>query len=195
MPGSAADYCAITYEIVTFDALAAPLSANALLMAYIGGSGAFGGPILGAVLITLLQSGVNLMSNSWLVYVGVLFITMVSFAPNGIMGLVMAHGPIVRAGKFGRLAVPYIRVIVPGALMVLGFVGLVELTSFLTIGAAQGRTLILFGHEIDVHAMLPWLLATVWLFGGGFWLHREARSFRQVWDGLMLKLNPQRSIA
>ena len=29
---------AITYEIVTFDALAAPLSANALLMAYIGGS-------------------------------------------------------------------------------------------------------------------------------------------------------------
>src|ERR1700722_11430955 len=38
---------AITYEIVTFDALAAPLSANALLMAYIGGAGAFGGPILG----------------------------------------------------------------------------------------------------------------------------------------------------
>src|SRR6202162_4477377 len=57
---------AITYEIVTFDALAAPLSANALLMAYIGGTSAFGGPILGAVLITLLQSGVSLMSTSWL---------------------------------------------------------------------------------------------------------------------------------
>ncbi|HTB03590.1 MAG TPA: branched-chain amino acid ABC transporter permease, partial [Bradyrhizobium sp.] len=65
---------AITYEIVTFDALAAPLSANALLMAYIGGSASFGGPIIGAVLITLLQSGVSLMSNSWLIYVGVLFI-------------------------------------------------------------------------------------------------------------------------
>ena len=82
---------AITYEIVTFDALAAPLSANALLMAYIGGSGAFGGPILGAILITLLQSGVSLLSNSWLVYVGVLFISMVIFAPTGIMGLV--NGP------------------------------------------------------------------------------------------------------
>ncbi len=186
---------AVTYEIVTFDALAAPLSANALLMAYIGGSGAFGGPILGAVLITLLQSGVSLMSNSWLVYVGVLFISMVIFAPNGIMGLVMAHGPIVRAGKFGRLAVPYIRVIVPGALMVLGFVGLVELTSFLTIGAAQGKTLILFGNKIDIHAVLPWLLATVSLLGGGLWLHREARSFRHVWEGLMLELKPQRSVA
>ncbi len=70
---------AITYEIVTFDALAAPLSANALLMAYIGGTSAFGGPILGAVLITLLQSGVSLMSNSWLVYVGALFICMVIY--------------------------------------------------------------------------------------------------------------------
>ena len=84
---------AITYEIVTFDALAAPLSANALLMAYIGGSAAFGGPILGAVLITLLQSGVSLMSNSWLVYVGVLFITMVIFAPHGIMGLIAGARP------------------------------------------------------------------------------------------------------
>ncbi len=95
---------AITYEIVTFDALAAPLSANALLMAYIGGSAAFGGPILGAVLITLLQSGVSLMSNSWLVYVGVLFITMVIFAPQGIMGLIEAHGPILGAGPLLAVA-------------------------------------------------------------------------------------------
>jgi branched-chain amino acid transport system permease protein len=78
---------AITYEIVTFDAVASPLSANALLMAYIGGAMVFAGPVLGAVLITLLQSGVSLMSNSWLIYVGVLFIAMVTFAPTaGVAG-------------------------------------------------------------------------------------------------------------
>jgi branched-chain amino acid transport system permease protein len=186
---------AITYEIVTFDALAAPLSANALLMAYIGGSAAFGGPILGAVLITLLQSGVSLMSNSWLVYVGVLFIGMVIFAPNGIMGLVMAHGPIARAGELRRLTVPYLRVTLPGILAVLGFVGLVELTSFLTIGAAQGKTLVLFGHRIDVHAALPWLLATVALAVGCFWLRLEARAFRRVWETLMVELKPRKGTA
>src|SRR3984957_6918925 len=167
---------AITYEIVTFDALAAPLSANALLMAYIGGAGAFGGPILGAVLITLLQSGVSLMSNSWLVYVGVLFITMVIFAPQGIMGLIEAHGPILSAGRFSRLLVPYLRVFLPALLMVLGFLGIVELASFLTIGAAQGKVLVLFGHKIDVHASLPWLLATTCLLGGGWWLRLETRT-------------------
>ncbi len=186
---------AITYEIVTFDALAAPLSANALLMAYIGGSAAFGGPILGAVLITLLQSGVSLMSNSWLVYVGVLFITMVMFAPQGIMGLLAAHGPIVRAGRFSQLLVPYLRVIVPALIMVLGFVGVVELASFLTIGAAQGKALVLFGSKIDEHAVMPWLAAFGCLAAGTFWFSIEARAFRRVWDGLMAELKPQRSVA
>jgi len=186
---------AITYEIVTFDALAAPLSANALLMAYIGGTSAFGGPILGAVLITLLQSGVSLMSNSWLVYVGTLFISMVIFAPNGIMGLIAAHDPIVRGGRFGRLVVPYAKVLLPGFIMVLGFIGLVELASFLTIGAAQGKTLVLFGNTIDDHAPLPWLFAGLCLVGGGLWFGREARSFRLVWQGLMAELQPKRSLA
>jgi branched-chain amino acid transport system permease protein len=186
---------AITYEIVTFDALAAPLSANALLMAYIGGSAVFGGPLLGAVLITLLQSGVSLLSNSWLVYVGVLFITMVMFAPSGIMGLVLAHRPVARAGLLGQLALPYLRVMLPGLLMVLGFVGLVELTSFLTIGAAQGKTLVLFGNRIDVHAALPWLISAVLLFGGGFWFRLEARAFHLTWERLMAEVAPARALA
>ncbi len=186
---------AITYEIVTFDALAAPLSANALLMAYIGGSAAFGGPIIGAVLITLLQSGVSLMSNSWLVYVGVLFITMVIFAPQGVMGLIAAHGPIVRAGRFGKLLLPYVRVIVPGLITVLGFVGIVELASFLTIGAAQGKVLVLFGHKINEHDLMPWLAAFACLIVGTAWFSIEAKSFRRVWDALMVELKPQRSVA
>ena len=77
----------------------------------------------------------------------------------------------------------------------LGFVGLVELTSFLTIGAAQGKTLVLFGNKIDVHAALPWLIATLPADRRRFWLRLEARAFRRVWEGLMLELKPQRSAA
>ena len=52
-------------------------------MTYIGGAGVFFGPVLGAVVVVLLQSGVSLLSNAWLLYVGVLFIIMVTFAPGG----------------------------------------------------------------------------------------------------------------
>jgi branched-chain amino acid transport system permease protein len=183
--GIAGGLFAITYEIVTFDAVAAPLAANALLMAYIGGATTFFGPVLGALLITLMQSGVSLMSNSWLVYVGVLFIAMVTFAPAGLTGIVLEHTPIMRAGLLRRLVWPYARILVPGLIMLFGFVGLVELMSFLTIGMAQGKRFELFGHTIDIYSIAPWLISIVCLVGGGFWLAHEGRFFKRVWDSLI----------
>ncbi len=183
---------AITYEIVTFDSLAAPLSANALLMTYIGGATVFAGPILGAILITLLQSGVSLLSNSWLVYVGVLFIAMVIFAPTGLAGIIQAHGPIRRSGRLGRLLVPYLRLVIPSLALVLGFVGFVELMSFLTIGAAQGKKLVLFGGPIDVRAAMPWMISAGCLIVGAIWLRVEAAGFHRIWDDLTAELKTRR---
>lgn len=175
---------------MTFDALAAPLSANALLMAYIGGTTVFAGPVLGAVLITLLQSGVSLLSNSWLVYVGVLFIAMVIFAPSGLSGLILAHRPLLRGGRLPRLTIPYLRLLPGGIAMLFGFVALVELLSFLTIGAAQGKKLVLFGNAIDVHSPVPWAVAIVCLVAGGGWLRYEAAGFHRVWESLTADLKP-----
>jgi branched-chain amino acid transport system permease protein len=183
--GIAGGLFAITYEIVTFDAVAAPLAANALLMAYIGGATTFFGPVLGAILITLLQSGVSLISNSWLIYVGVLFIAMVTFAPTGLTGIILEHAPLARAGLLRRLLWPYLRIIVPGLILVFGFVGMVELLSFLTIGMAQGKRLELFGQAIDIFSPVPWAVSLACLLGGGFWLSREAHHFKRIWDSLM----------
>ncbi len=171
------------------------LSANALLMAYIGGTTVFGGPILGAILITLLQSGVSLLSNSWLVYVGVMFIAMVIFAPAGLAGIIKAHGPIKQAGRIGGLTVPYLRLVIPSLGVLLGFVGLVELMSFLTIGAAQGKKLVLFAHPIDVHATLPWAVSIAALSIGALWLRWEAAGFHRVWEGLRTEVPPMTALS
>jgi branched-chain amino acid transport system permease protein len=171
----------LTYEIVTFDTVAAPMSANALLMTYIGGVGVFAGPVVGAVLIVLLQSWVSLLSNSWLVYAGVLFIMMVTFAPGGLAGLVQMHGPIWRAGRLGRLVGPYLRLIVPALLVLLGFVLAVELCSFLTIGAAQGKSLTVHGVAIEPRRAAPWAVALLLLGGGGLWLRQAMGRFAAAW--------------
>jgi branched-chain amino acid transport system permease protein len=176
---------ALTYEIVTYDAVSGVLSANALLMTYIGGVGVFAGPILGAVLIVLLQSWVSLLSNSWLVYVGVLFILMVTFAPGGLAGLIVVHRPIWRSGRFGRLVVPYVRILVPGLLVAVGFVLLIELCSFLTIGAAQGKSFRLSGLTIDPTSIKPWAAGALILAVGALALWREGRRFHAVWTELM----------
>ena len=80
---------------------------------------------------------------------------------------------------------PYLRAL-PSALMVLlGFVLLVELTSFTTIGAAQGKRFAIAGLTIDTTSPLPWVIALEALALGALWLRREARAFRLRWDSLM----------
>ncbi len=174
----------LTYEIVTYDTVAGPMSANALLMTYIGGVGVFAGPVVGAVLIVLLQSWVSLLSNSWLVYAGVLFIMMVTFAPGGLAGLVVMHQPIWRAGRLGRLAGPYLRLLAPALVVTVGFVLVVELCSFLTIGAAQGKSFTIGRLTIDPRGASSWTVAGVLLVGGGLWLRWAVRGFAAAWQAV-----------
>ena len=175
----------LIYEIVTFDTLSAGKSANALLAVYIGGAGGFFGPILGTIVVVLLQSGVSLLSNAWLLYVGVLFIVMVMYAPVGLVGLIAMHAPIWRIGRLRDLVLPYLRALPSAVMVLLGFVLLVELASFTTIGAAQGKRFAIAGHAIDTTSPLPWVIALAALGLGALWLRREARAFRLRWDALM----------
>ena len=57
--------------------------------------------------------------------------------------------------------------------MVVGFVLLIELCSFLTIGASQGKTFMLAGATIDPKSAVPWAIGALLLGGGGLWLWRE----------------------
>lgn len=175
----------LVYEIVTFDTVAAAKSATALLAAYIGGAGGFFGPILGTILVVLLQSGVSLLSNAWLLYVGVLFIVMVMFAPGGIMGIIAQHIPIARTGRMHELVVPYARILVPGLAIVFGFVLLVELASFTTIGVAQGKQFKIGAFAVDPQTAFPWVLGFAALLIGALWLRFESRAFRRKWDALI----------
>ena len=176
----------LIYEIVTFDTVSAAKSANALLAVYIGGAGGFFGPILGTIVVVLLQSGVSLLSNAWLLYVGVLFIVMVMYAPGGLIGLIFMHVPIWRAGRLRELALPYARAFPPALLVVAGL-------------RAAGRTGVLHHHRRragqEIHDRRPphrhhgavamgGRAALLWSLGA-LWLRREARGFRQRWDALM----------
>jgi branched-chain amino acid transport system permease protein len=179
--GIAGALYAINYEIVTYDAVSAVLSANVLLMTFIGGIGVFWGPILGAVLITLLQSWMSLLSGAWVIYVAVLFVVMVIYAPGGIAGLIMAHLPIWRSGRLATLAVPYLRIVMPSVTGIIGFAGLVELTYSASIGKGQGRALTLFYHVIDTSSLLPWFVTAV-LFALGIALAASQRvQFLESW--------------
>ena len=183
--GIAGGLYAMLYEIVTFDTVSAVKSSTALLATYIGGVGGFFGPILGSIVVILLQSGVSLLSNAWMLYVGVLFIVMVMYAPMGLSGMIAAHGPIASAGRLRDLLVPYIRVLVPGSMVVLGFVMIAELVSFTTIGASQNKKFQVGSLLIDTASPVPWAIGAFALLLGGLWLRYESKGFQRVWDSTM----------
>lgn len=85
--GMAGGMAAVNYEIFTPESLSVIPSGLVLLMAYIGGARYFVGPILGAITLTYMQSNLSDYSEAWLLYLGLLFICMILFAPGGLAGL------------------------------------------------------------------------------------------------------------
>lgn len=63
------------------------VSAEITLMVIVGGAGTLLGPFVGAFLIVFLSHGVSSFTNRWSMILGLLYITVVLLAPNGLVAL------------------------------------------------------------------------------------------------------------
>ncbi|MEA3027144.1 MAG: branched-chain amino acid transport system permease protein [Alphaproteobacteria bacterium] len=63
-------------------------SAEVLLMVILGGAGSLIGPTIGAALIVLLENIISGYTERWLMLLGVVYVLVALFAPNGLTGLV-----------------------------------------------------------------------------------------------------------
>lgn len=61
-------------------------SAEALLMVILGGAGTLFGPILGSAAIVLLENLISAYTERWLLVLGIIYVIITMFAPNGILG-------------------------------------------------------------------------------------------------------------
>lgn len=170
--GIAGSLAAINFEIVNSSYVGLSQSGTVLLAAFIGGTGYFVGPILGAIVVTYLQVMLSDLTEVWQLYFGLLFIAIVLFAPGGIAGLLIMHGPALRAGTIGRLVPAYLGAAVPGAVMLAGLIMLIEM-GVVALKPSEGSAITLMGYTIDTATAPPWILALV-LALGGFALFRLA---------------------
>lgn len=85
--GIAGGLSALNYELVTIENLGVAQSGMVLVASYLGGVGYFLGPVVGALIYVLLLTVISTMTKAWLLYFGVLFIAVVMFTPEGLLGL------------------------------------------------------------------------------------------------------------
>jgi len=181
--GVAGSLAAINIELAQASFVGAAQSGAVLLAAYIGGVAFFVGPILGAVIVTLLSIKLSDFSEIWILYFGVLFITIILFAPYGISGLLMMHaqfwrGPMgSRFARFGKLLGSYLVAAIPAFIMVAGAVLLIEMIHHVAQKGAEGPMMHFLRRSyltVNTHAALPWIGGVVALIGGFF-------AFRMTW--------------
>ena len=85
--GLAGAFYALFNAFVSLDAVSIDMTTKVLLMTFIGGTGQFIGPILGAFFYTYVQDYLSGLTDNWPLIMGALFIGMVLYAPGGLSGL------------------------------------------------------------------------------------------------------------
>jgi branched-chain amino acid transport system permease protein len=112
-----------------------------------------------------------------------MFIATVMYAPGGLAGLIMMHGPIWRAGALSGLFGAYALLLAPIALVTVGAVLLIEMMTHLGVKAAEGTVMKMAGISFDAKSGLAWVLALGLLFaGGGLALLAWRRVVAPAWD-------------
>jgi branched-chain amino acid transport system permease protein len=186
--GVAGGLSAINYEIVTAEALGVTASGSVVLMAFIGGIGHFWGPIVGAVLVTFLQSALSTYTQAWLLYFGLFFLVMIMFSPGGIASLITMHKPAWHAGMMKRLLPSYALAAATGAVTMTGLIALIEMIYHFEAKEAATRAFGVFGIALDPDTMASWLLTLALLAVGVAMFWMAARFVRQAWEGITPEL-------
>ncbi len=173
--GVAGSLAAINFELMNSQAVGAGTSGQVLLMTFVGGTGHFAGPIIGAMLITFLQISLSDLTQAWMLYFGLLFILVVMYAPGGIAGWLALHRPLLRGGRIFKLVPIYVLTALPLTALVFGGILLIELAHHMLVDApSDGPMLSVFKISMNGASPGPWLSGLILFFGG-------ALSVRALW--------------
>ncbi len=182
---------ALNFEIVTAEVVGAGRSGAYLLFTFLGGATFFFGPIIGAVLMVLAFVLLSEFTKAWLLYLGLIFLFMVMYAPGGIASLLMMNLRIAAFGKLRQLWVSYLALAVTALLALIGAAGMVEMVYHLQMAGADGNTVRFMGVVLDSTGLNSWFgCAYVILTGAGlFELCR--RQFSKEWGTIQEEIEKE----
>ncbi|HEY2257735.1 MAG TPA: branched-chain amino acid ABC transporter permease [Variovorax sp.] len=173
---------AINFEIVNVsDSLSGARSGSYLLFTFLGGATFFFGPIIGAVLLVLASVLLSEISKAWLLYLGLIFLFMVMFAPGGVASLVMMNLRVARFGRFRTLLGSYAGLFLTCALMVVGIGALVEMVYHMQLDSALGPEVPYAGLTLDTSSATAWLAGAAVALVGFALFEVMRRRFLRVW--------------
>jgi branched-chain amino acid transport system permease protein len=189
--GIAGGLAALNFEIVTAEVVGAGRSGAYLLFTFLGGAGFFFGPIIGAVLMVLALVLLSELTQAWLLYLGLVFLFMVMYAPGGIASLLMMNLRLAAFGKLRRLWASYLALGGLAFVMLVGAGAMLEMVYHLQLNEALGSQMKFMGATLDAKALDSWFGAVFVLLVGAALFELTRRHFVQQWGTIQEEIEKE----
>lgn len=171
----------LNFEIVTSENVSGPRSAVYLLFTFLGGATFFFGAIIGGILSVLAFVLFSEITKAWLLYLGLLFLFMVMYAPGGIASLIMMNVRVAAFGKLKPLLGKYLILLVAGVVALTGAAAMIEMVYHLQLNQALGTKLMFLGVEMNAQSAGSWFVSLCVLLAGSAIFEMTRRRFAVQW--------------
>ncbi|MDR7305232.1 branched-chain amino acid ABC transporter permease [Rhodoferax saidenbachensis] len=189
--GISGGLAALNFEIVTAEVVGAGRSGAYLLFTFLGGATFFFGPILGAVLMVLAFVLLSEFTKAWLLYLGLIFLFMVMYAPGGIASLIMMNLRVAKFGKLGRLWVSYMGLGGTALVALAGAGAMVEMVYHQQLNAALGPELHFLGATLNATSRNSWFGSFLVLATGVALFELVRRQFSRDWSEIQEEIEKE----
>ena len=164
--GISGGLAALNFEIVTSEVVSGYRSGAYLLFTFLGGATFFFGPIIGAILMVLAFVLLSEFTKAWLLYLGLIFLFMVMYAPGGVASLIMMNLRVAMFGYLRKLWVSYLALAFTAMVVLLGAACMIEMVYHLQLNAALGSELTFLGAKLDSKGLNSWFGAAFVMLTG-----------------------------
>ena len=175
---------ALNFEIVTSEVVSGARSGAYLLFTFLGGATFFFGPIIGGVIMVFAGVLLSELTKAWLLYLGLVFLFMVMYAPGGIASLIMMNVRVAAFGRLRELWVSYLALAATALLALVGAAAMIEMVYHLKLNAALGPQLKFMGATLDAHGFNSWFGAVFVLLTGIGLFEMTRRQFSRQWGDI-----------
>ena len=180
--GISGGLAALNFEIVTSEVVSGYRSGAYLLFTFLGGATFFFGPILGAIMMVLAFVLLSEFTKAWLLYLGLIFLFMVIYAPGGVASLIMMNLRVAMFGHLRKLWVSYLALAATAMVVLLGAACMIEMVYHLQLNAALGSELTFLGAKLDSKGLNSWFGAVFVMLTGLGLFEVCRRQFAVEWS-------------
>ena len=189
--GISGGLAALNFEIVTAEVVGAGRSGGYLLFTFLGGATFFFGPIIGGILMVLAFVLLSEFTKAWLLYLGLLFLIMVIYAPGGIASLIMMNLRVASFGKLKQIWVSYLALFVTGLVTLVGAGAMIEMIYHLQLNSTLGDTLIFMGVTLNAKGVDSWFGSLFIMLTGLGLFEAVRRQFLMEWGDIQVEIEKE----